>query len=552
MLLLYLLTLISLSKCDTSLLDDKNNYYFADVFSETSKTIEELDFDISMYNITDYGLPILHSNSGTNNYIFLDFDGYNHTYHNKGWKEMKTRAYDPLNNDPNFYSPYFSYRERQHIINIWMRVSEDFAPFNVDVTTEEPDFSKYNKTISHCIITNNKDIYGKFMVLPFVQGVAYLNIFGAERNYNFNPAIVYWNNIGGSNKIAEVVSHEVGHHMGLHHDGYILSGYILPYYYGDSNNNIDSWGPIMGIGFNNRITQWSNGSYKNANNFEDDLEILSNKLGYIKDDYSNTVYNAFELIFIKKNNEFVANIKGIISTTNDIDMFKFVLHYESIVNINIEPFKSNINNGGHNLNVNYGLYDYLSNLKYYIYEKPDLNSNVNTIMLLPKGEYYIGIFGIGHPDKKYPKYASLGNYNMIISYSINKKDITTKEPYENSGSTLITTTSFNKVLNGNNSILLSVLSKINCSSYILKYIFYLNNKESIYQILIKEEIIRKRGKKKIKILKKYTIKKAGIKRIISFNINNLKKTSKFLIHIKGIGSWSLTYFTDYLNQILSC
>jgi hypothetical protein len=554
MLLIYLLTLISLSNCDKSLLVDKNNYYFADVFSDTSNTIEELDFDISTYNITDYGLPILHSNLGTNNYIFLDFDGYNHTLRDKGWKEMHTRAYDPLDNDLNFYSPYFSYKERQHIINIWMRVSEDFAPFNVDVTTEEPDFSKYNKTISHCIITNNRDIYGKFMPFPSVQGVAYLNIFGMERNYNFNPAIVYWNNIGGSNKIAEVVSHEVGHHMGLRHDGYILSEYILPYYYGDSNNKIDSWGPIMGIGFNNRITQWSKGSYENANNFEDDLEILSNKLGYIIDDYSNTTQNAYNLIFVENNNVLETNIKGIISTTNDIDMFKFILQYESVVNINIEPFRSNINNGGHNLNVNYALYDYLSSLSYYIYEKPNLNSNVNTIMLLPKGEYYIGIFGIGHPYKKYPKYASLGNYNIKISYSLNKKEITTaKEPSsDNSGSTLITTTPFNRVLNGNNNILLNVLSRVNCSSYMLKYNFYLNSKKTVYQLFIKEEIIKKRGKKKIKILKKYTIKKRGIRRNITLNINNLQDNNKYLIHIKGIGSWSLTYFTDYLNQILSC
>ena len=72
----------------------------------------------------------------------------------------------------------------------------------------------------------------------------------------------------GSDKIiAEAASHEIGHNLGLSHDGTSTQGY-----YGGQG----AWAPIMGVGYSYSISQWSKGEYFDANNQEDDLQIIQN------------------------------------------------------------------------------------------------------------------------------------------------------------------------------------------------------------------------------------------------------------------------------------
>ena len=79
----------------------------------------------------------LHSNPGANHTIYLDFTG--HTTENTAWNSWKsiskidTPAYDI---DGDVLS--FSDNELTRIQNIFQRVAEDFIPFDVNVTTEEP------------------------------------------------------------------------------------------------------------------------------------------------------------------------------------------------------------------------------------------------------------------------------------------------------------------------------------------------------------------------------------------------------------------------------
>ncbi len=78
------------------------------------------------------GIPLLHSLPDAPAKVFLDFDG-NFEPRWGGNLNVVTPAYDIDGDLTSFNS-----EEQQRIIEAWARVAEDYAPFNVDVTTEDP------------------------------------------------------------------------------------------------------------------------------------------------------------------------------------------------------------------------------------------------------------------------------------------------------------------------------------------------------------------------------------------------------------------------------
>ncbi|MCA9263551.1 MAG: hypothetical protein KDA60_06865, partial [Planctomycetales bacterium] len=78
------------------------------------------------------GIPLLHSFDTAPAAVYLDFDG-NFEPRWGGNTNVVTPPYD-LDGDPTT----FNEEEQNRIHEIWQRVSEDYAPFNVDVTTVDP------------------------------------------------------------------------------------------------------------------------------------------------------------------------------------------------------------------------------------------------------------------------------------------------------------------------------------------------------------------------------------------------------------------------------
>ena len=162
----------------------------------------------------------LHSRPGAPNTVFIDFDGH----------EITATAWNNSSGRPATYyaKPYdldsspgtFSSTERGRIVDIWHRVSEDLAPFNIDVTTEEPN--SFDRYTGHILVTHTVDELGADMPSNSGGGVAYVGVFG-NSNYHtyYSPALVYFNHLGsgGETYIAEASSHEFGHNLGLSHDG---------------------------------------------------------------------------------------------------------------------------------------------------------------------------------------------------------------------------------------------------------------------------------------------------------------------------------------------
>lgn len=340
----------------------------------------------------------LHSRPGANRVIYLDFDG--HVTTGTIWNTNYTGG-QPINSapfnidsDPNT----FNMQEQEVIQYIWQRVAEDYAPFDVDVTTEDPgDEAIFRSSASD-------SVYGTRVVIsptnftgnPGIGGIAYVGVFNLVGT-NFKPVFVMASGLSNNEKnIAEAVSHEVGHNLGLNHDGIKNpDGSTTNYYSGHGN-----WAPIMGIGYSRSLTQWSKGEYPGANQLQDDLAVMQNYgIPLINDDHGNTNASATVL----SGSSF--NASGIISTGSDVDVFRFSTGSGSIsINLNTAT-------RGANLDMQAKISDAQGNVLA-VSEQTALPSSLN--INLSEGVYFLSIEGVGAGDLAtgYSDYGSIGQYSI--------------------------------------------------------------------------------------------------------------------------------------------
>ena len=340
---------------------------------------------------------LLHSKPGSSKVIYLDFNGHLIPA-NSAWAS----SYNAGNaiNAPAFSTDAdlnnFSNSELQIIQNVWRLVAEDFAAFDVDVTTEEPPSSALVKES-----TNDNSYGARILISPISSyfgnygGIAYVGVFDNIGDY-YQPALVFPEKLGNSAKnIGEASSHEVGHNLGLNHDGTTTG---TTYYTGHGN-----WAPIMGVAYSKSIAQWSRGEYANANNTQDDFLVMGqNGLFFKADDHGNSIASA-SLLNINNGN---ASQSGVIQNRTDVDYFSFNTAAGGI-NLNITPSQYSPN-----LDISASLYDSLGNLI--------LNSNpsglaANLATTLASGTYFVSVDGIGFADPLstgYSDYSSLGFYSI--------------------------------------------------------------------------------------------------------------------------------------------
>ncbi len=352
---------------------------------------------------------LLHSNPGATKRIYLDFDG--HTTTGTAWNSstgvatIVSPAYD-IDNNPSS----FSATELANIREIWERVSEDYLPFNVDITTEDPGIEALRNTGGSDNQWGLRAIIGGTWqtVLPSLGsagGWSYVGTFGREL---YGPAFIFPGSLGNdSNNIGLATSHEAGHSLGLSHDGYPLSGY-----YGGHGTGATSWGPLMGAPFGKNLTQWSKGEYTGANQLQDDLAIITNAtngFGYRNDDFGSTVATASNLNF---SNSTTISTTGIIERNTDLDYFRFNLAVGGAATINIDPAVN-----GPNLDIEAKLYNASGTLLFTSNPTNAINASFSTT--LTAGTYYISIDGVGMGNpfsnpltSGYTDYGSLGFYSI--------------------------------------------------------------------------------------------------------------------------------------------
>ena len=292
-------------------------------------------------------------------------------------------------------------------------MSEDYAPFNIDVTTEQP--TRWTSTTGHALITPEIDAHGIHCPHFGYGGYAYISPGFGNVNYSYNtsgcysPAFVLplGDTSASYSSTAEAISHELGHNMGLSHDGTTLPDGA--YYWGHGSGDI-SWAPIMGAGYGKNVTQWSKGEYYLANNPEDDLAIISAKVPYRTDDHGNT--NSVATLLTASNETIISS--GIITSNTDVDVLAFFAGIGSM-SLTVFPYRCANSSYGGNLDINARLYNSLGALV--ASNNPsDTTQAVINYASPAAGKFYLFISnsGAGNPTNSspsgYTSYGSIGQY----------------------------------------------------------------------------------------------------------------------------------------------
>ena len=349
----------------------------------------------------------LHSRPGAQRVIYLDFNGNVAT--GTAWNAYYgVSAIDapPFDLDGNPAS--FNTTELERIQYIWQRVSEDYAPFDVDVTTEEPPVDALTRTSASDLTFGTRAVITKDWSANTAHpcgcgGFAYVGAFDDTTEY-YKPAYIFYDRLASNEKyIAEAISHEVGHNLGLSHDGTTTGAA----YYAGHGSGATGWAPIMGVGYYQQVVQWSKGEYPNANNTEDDIARIQMFGAPLRpDDHGDTFATATPLT----SSAGMLSGDGVISSRTDVDMFSFTSGAGNIT-LNIAPAARSAN-----LDIQADLYDANGALVASSNPVDALNASIS-VSNAPAGTYYLKIDGVGKGDLStgYSDYASLGQY--VISGS---------------------------------------------------------------------------------------------------------------------------------------
>jgi hypothetical protein len=253
----------------------------------------------------------LASNPGASRTIYLDFDGQSVSgtaWNNAGYGTSGTITAPAYTADAD---PAFSTGELTQIQRAWMVVAEDYAPYDVNVTTRDPGADALERSSSadptygvRVVVTADGPIYDYCRC----GGIAYVGIYGDPGMNAYQPAWVFTDGVGTDGvTLAQAVSHEVGHTLGLSHDGTATQGYYT---------GTQLWAPIMGASYYSPVTQWSRGEYPGANNHEDDIAVITRVLGLERDDRADGLAGAEALPAGTTTQR-----DGVIGTSTDVDAF---------------------------------------------------------------------------------------------------------------------------------------------------------------------------------------------------------------------------------------
>jgi len=332
-------------------------------------------------------VPAFSSRPNASHVLYLDFDGA--IVSDPDWAGGET-----------IDAPRARLNSR-NIQRVWEKVAGDYAAFNIDVTTGASRYG--NADVGkrmRCIITRND------RAANGAGGIAYIDSF-SEADTTFSSDIPAWVFIDNSvDACAEALSHELGHTLGLDHDGLQRPGRNREYYAGQGRGPT-GWAPIMGVSYYRRLSQWSKGEYKGANNLQDDIALITrakNGFGFAPDETGGGIAGAISL----GATSLMVEQDGIILNDEDVDTYKF-----SITGGKVEvTARPGLGEGNVDLQVEIlnGTGTVLATAN----PSKSLSATVST-QELQAGTYYLRVRGVGKGDplkKGYTAYGSIGTYHL--------------------------------------------------------------------------------------------------------------------------------------------
>ncbi len=335
---------------------------------------------------------VLHSKPDATRKLYLDFNG--HTTSGTIWNTEFTAGAPIVSPafDTDGNASAFSTAELNAIQDIWKRIAEDFAPWEIDVTTEEPPSASLVKS------GTTDTAYGMRMVIGGNSnwlggpsgGIAYIGSFSWS---TATPAFVFPANLGNgyAKYVAEAASHEAGHTLGLSHDGQNTT----VEYYGGHNN----WAPIMGDSYSAALSQFSKGEYLDPSNTENDLVVVASHAPLSPDLVGNDIASALSLSGTN------IDVTGLITSAADADLYRVVTGAGTI-NLTATGAAPSPN-----LDIALSLYDGSGNL---LTSSSASGLGGTLSRVVTAGTYYIAVEGVGEGTAStgYTDYGSIGQFKL--------------------------------------------------------------------------------------------------------------------------------------------
>ena len=346
-----------------------------------------------LISLKTYSLPKLNSFPSAKATIFFDFDGQ--TVSGTSWNGGST-----------FYCEPADLTDDQ-ITEIFNRISEDYRPFNINITTDSTVFLAAPLTQRvRIIVTPTSNWY------PGVGGVSFTGSFVWGDD---TPGFVFTNRLGNATKlIAECCTHESGHTVGLSHQAkYNGTCNLISTYNDGTGLGETSWAPVMGNSYYRNLSGWNNGPTPyGCTNDQDNLSIITSRNGftYRPDDHSNDPANNPTELRIS-NTQFSSD--GIITTNSDKDAFKINLPKSGLLHVDANPYSVGPDNEGADLDMQVTLLN--SNMNVVKVYSPEDKLNVAIDTTLMAGDYFLVVNGSGNANTS--NYGSLGSYRIAGTYS---------------------------------------------------------------------------------------------------------------------------------------
>lgn len=362
----------------------------------------------------------LNSKPGSTKTLYLNFRGQRlvgtRWNGHDGWNRAVINA-PPLNFEGS--EDTFSDEELRRIQEVWQIVAEDYAPFDVNVTTEAVSEDRmlrsdwtdqvYGGTV---LITRSRGVFD-----VGYGGVAFLDSFG---KWSMHTSLAFGDNLGPwqSKAIAEAASHEAGHMFGLYHDGQKVGSITRAYYSGHGigtqkqwMSDPNSWAPIMGEGYYTNIVQFSRGEYSGAINRQDDFAVIQRYLKLRDDEAGNTPQTAARLPVTQSNGVSSGTISGVVTSASDRDLFAFTAGPGELA--------ARVTPAARSPNADLVLSLLSDTGAVLVSANPPTALNAALTFRIPRqGTYYLQVNGTGYSGLSpgYSAYGSVGNYTLTASY----------------------------------------------------------------------------------------------------------------------------------------